>query len=271
MWGFRLIVPPFHRKARAGTRMEKIHVFISHITEEKETALCLKDFLKESLGWGLQIFVSSDYESIGGGDIWFTTIVDALKASPVEIVLLSPASVGRPWINFEAGVGIGVGSAVIPVVVHGLERSNVGHPLSSLQIRSLEDDENVRALVKDVGKGLGMSPRISHMERFISDINTKIPGSASAWRGVEWEGAYLAVDGPALKLPERGAQTYQEAMGTALKAAGFKPYLASRQNLAPSLKKGYKIVHMTDRKAYRAEIEGFDVVLVAKPDDPIAH
>ena len=50
--GVRLIVPPFHRNARAGTRMEKIHVFISHITEEKETALCLKEFLRESLGWG---------------------------------------------------------------------------------------------------------------------------------------------------------------------------------------------------------------------------
>jgi hypothetical protein len=47
--------------------MENIHVFISLITEEQETALRLKVFLKESLGWGLNIFVSSDYESIGGG------------------------------------------------------------------------------------------------------------------------------------------------------------------------------------------------------------
>jgi hypothetical protein len=126
--------------------MERKGIFISHITEEKETALCLKEFLKESLGWGLQVFVSSDYESIGGGDIWFNTIVDALKTSLVEIVLLSPDSVARPWINFEAGVGIGAKASVIPVVVHGLERGQVGHPLSSLQIRSLEDDANVRAL-----------------------------------------------------------------------------------------------------------------------------
>ena len=249
--------------------MENIHVFISHITEEQATALRLKEFLKESLGWGLNIFVSSDYESIGGGDIWFTKIVDALKTSPVEIVLLSPASIGRPWINFEAGIGIGVGSVVVPVVVHGLERGDVGHPLSSLQIRSLEDDENVRALVKDVGKGLGMKPRISHMDKFLSDINTKIPGNVGAWRGAEWQGRFLAVDGPVLKLPERSAQPYQDTMGTALKDAGFIPYLASRQNLNPSLRKGYKVVYMTDRKAYRAEIEEFDVVLTAKPNDPM--
>jgi hypothetical protein len=156
---------------------------------------------------------------------------------------------------------------VIPVVVHGLERGDVGHPLSSLQIRSLEDAENVRALVKDVGKGIGMSSKISHMDQFLSDINTKTPVTASAWRGAEWERQFLAVDGPVIKLPERSAQPFQDSMGTALKDAGFTPYLASRQNLASSLRKGYKVVHMTDRKAYRAEIEQFDVVLTAKPDD----
>jgi hypothetical protein len=70
--------------------MEKKGIFISHITEEKKTALCLKEYLKESLGRGLQVFVSSDYESIGGGQQWFPTILNALKSSLVEVVLLSP-------------------------------------------------------------------------------------------------------------------------------------------------------------------------------------
>ena len=115
-----------------------------------------------------------------------------------------------------------------------------------------------------------MSPRISHMERFLSDINTKIPGGASAWRGVEWEGAYLAVYGPRRNCPTR-RPSLSRGDGHGIKGRWIAALLASRQNLAPSLKKGYKIVHMTDRKAYRAEIEGFDVVLVAKPNDPIAH
>ena len=250
-----------------GAHMDKIDVFISHITEEKDTALCLKEFLRESLGWGLHVFVSSDYESIAGGDIWFTTIVDALKASLVEIVLLSPDSVDRPWINFEAGVGIGKGSPVIPVVVHGLERGNVGHPLSSLQIRSLEDEENVRALLRDVGKGIGREVRVSHMERFLTDINKKVGHKRASWRGVDWEGTYLAVDGPLLKLPERSAQAYQEAMSKALRDVGFTPRLSRRDHIGPSLGAGYKVVYMTDRKTYRSEIADFDVVLTAKQNN----
>src|SRR5580698_8128649 len=199
--------------------MEKKGVFISHITEERKTALCLKEFLRESFGRGLEVFVSSDYESISGGEIWFTTIMNALKTSLVEIVVLSPNSVGRPWINFEAGVGIGAEASVIPVVVHGLERGDVGHPLSSLQIRSLEDDANVRALLHDVGKGIGCEPSVSHMERFLAEINESFDTGRGGWKGVEWQGTYLAVDGPFLKLPERSAQPHIEAMTNALRDA----------------------------------------------------
>jgi hypothetical protein len=247
--------------------MKKHHVFISHITEEKETALCLKEYLRETLGWGTKVFVSSDLESIRGGEVWFKTIVDAIKDSLVEIVLLSPASIDRRWINFEAGVGIGKGLQVIPVVVHGLERSEVGHPLSSLQIRSLDDEENVRALLRDVAKGIGQTLRVVHMARFLEEIHRPPNGKNSSWRGIEWEGTFLAVDGPMLKFAERSPQTYQESMGIALKEAGFTPYLASRQNLGPTLSKGYKFVYLTDRKSFRSEIAGFDVVLTAKPNE----
>jgi hypothetical protein len=246
--------------------MEKIDVFISHINEEKDTAICLKEFLRESLGWGLQVFVSSDYESISGGEIWFNKIVDALKSSPVEIVLLSPNSVSRQWINFEAGVGIGAGVLVIPVVVHGLERSDVGQPLSLIQIRSVEDANNVKALIKDIGKRLNITPRISHMDRFLTEINQSDAHSASAWSGVEWQGAFLAVDGPVMKLPERGNQAYQESMSKVLKDAGFTPRLSGTRNLGPTLGSGYKIVYMTDRKTYKAEIHQYDVMLTAKKD-----
>ena len=246
--------------------MDKIDVFISHITEEKKTAIYLKEFLRESLGWGLQVFVSSDYESIGGGDIWFNRIVDALKSSPVEIVLLSPDSVSRQWINFEAGVGIGAGALVVPVVVHGLERSEVGHPLSSIQIRSVVDADNVRALIKDVEKRLNITARTNHMDRFLTEINQNCAHRVSTWSGAEWQGVFLAVDGPVMKLAERSNQAYQESMSTVLKEAGFTPRLSGTHNLGPTLGAGYKIVYMTDRKTYRAEIHQYDVMLTAKQD-----
>jgi len=98
-------------------------VFISHISEEQEAAHLLKFYLRRSLGEDLPVFVSSDYDSIAGGDIWFQTIIKGLNTAAVVIVLLSPASNDRRWINFEAGVGVGAGATVIPVVVHGQQRS----------------------------------------------------------------------------------------------------------------------------------------------------
>ena len=68
---------------------------------------------------------------------------------------LLPDSVDGRWINFEAGVGVGANGTVIPVVIHGLERGEVGHPLSSLQIRSLQTLKDADALIRDVGNKLG--------------------------------------------------------------------------------------------------------------------
>ena len=76
-----------------------------------------KDHLQRVFSRDLPIFVSSDYESITGGDVWFAKIVEGVRSSSVIIVLSSPDSLGGRWINFEAGVGVGADSTVIPVVV----------------------------------------------------------------------------------------------------------------------------------------------------------
>jgi hypothetical protein len=56
-------------------------------------------------------------------------------------------------------------------------------------------------------------------------------------------------------------------MSDALKAAGFKPYLANRYDLAQSIGIGFKTVYITDKKTYRAELVGLDVILVAKLEE----
>jgi TIR domain len=133
----------------------KCEVFISHITEEKDTAQKLKTFLCEAFGEDLKIFVSSDYRSIGGGKLWFHEIIESLIAAPVVLVILSGKSVERRWINFEAGIGLGSGSLVIPVVSPGLSKSNVGPPLSQLQVRALFDPADVQGLIADIAGRIG--------------------------------------------------------------------------------------------------------------------
>jgi TIR domain len=132
--------------------LRKCDVFISHITEEKGIADKLKSFLIEAFGQDFKIFVSSDYKSIGGGKIWYSEIIESLIAAPVVLVLLSEASVERRWINFEAGVGIGAGSLVIPLVGEGFPKSKVGLPLSQLQVRALNDWKDVDGVLADIAE-----------------------------------------------------------------------------------------------------------------------
>jgi hypothetical protein len=245
---------------------EKNGIFISHITEERATALLLKDVLQQTFSRDLRIFVSSDYESISGGDVWFKTVVDGLKRSSVVIVLLSPDSLDRRWINFEAGVGVGAEATVIPVVMHDLDRDDVGHPLTSLQIRSLYSVKGVHVLMDDIGRKIGCIPKVFiNVDALVSLANQRMTGSG--WIGVEWQGRFLAVDGPMLKLQLIEDQAIEEAMAGALRSGGFTPYKSAMVNIASSLSKGYKIVYVTDRKTFRARLTSYDVVLVAKTDE----
>jgi hypothetical protein len=142
----------------------KCDVFISHINEERGIADKLKSFLIEAFGEDFKVFVSSDYRSIPGGKVWYSEIIESLTAAPVVLVLLSEVSVGRRWINFEAGVGIGAGSLVIPLVGEGFPRGKVGLPLSQLQVRTLNDSRDVDGVLDDIAE---------RTQRVVSSVDTE--------------------------------------------------------------------------------------------------
>lgn len=86
--------------------MDRPIVFISHISEESAIAVTIKKLIDESFLGMLDVFVSSDNgESLPMGSRWLQRINDALKKCSVELILCSPQSIKRPWINFEAGAG----------------------------------------------------------------------------------------------------------------------------------------------------------------------
>jgi hypothetical protein len=155
-------------------------VFISHITEEQEVAAKLKSGLRHAFGSKLNVFVSSDYMSIPGGDQWYSRIVESLKTVQVVLVLLSDQSVDRRWINFEAGIGVGADAQVIPLVIRGFGKSDVGPPLSQLQVRDLHDPKDVSALIHDIESRINIESRqvdaallVEELEEIIRRIPSK--------------------------------------------------------------------------------------------------
>jgi hypothetical protein len=111
----------------------KTAVFISSTTEEKAVALRLQALVRMAFANAFPIFVAGDPVSLGGGEEWYHHILENLAKARVVLVLLSPDSEERPWINFEAGLGRGQKSRVIPLLFRGLSFDEMQYPLKGLQ------------------------------------------------------------------------------------------------------------------------------------------
>ena len=120
--------------------------FISHITEEAGVAAKLKAALARDFLQMLDVFVSSDGESISAGDDWLKSIDNALQQSALMLILCSPSSIRRPWINFEAGAAWMRRIPLIPLCHAGLTPGDLPAPLSFRQGLLLTESRGLRQL-----------------------------------------------------------------------------------------------------------------------------
>ena len=130
-------------------------VFISFIHEEQDIAEAVQSLLREDLDTR-EIFLSSDQWQVFAGEIWLDRIRTELSAAKVVVLLLSQESVGRPWVNFEAGAAWLSGKAIIPVCYGGLAKSNLPKPYSGIQALDLREESYY--LVSSVAHYIGVLP-----------------------------------------------------------------------------------------------------------------
>jgi len=115
-------------------------IFISFIHEEEQVATAVQRFIQAHLDDRRDVFLSSDRWAIYGGEKWLDRIILELRQAKVVVSLFSPASVKRPWVNFEAGAAsVRDETALIPVCFGGMTKGNMPKPYSSLQAVQLED------------------------------------------------------------------------------------------------------------------------------------
>jgi TIR domain len=113
--------------------MTKPLVFLSHISEEAELAGLFKAEIERAFLGMIDVFVSSDTSSISVGKNWLDRITEGLRSAEAILILCSPVSIARPWINFEAGAGWARGIAVAPLCHSGLRPVQLPLPLNLLQ------------------------------------------------------------------------------------------------------------------------------------------
>jgi hypothetical protein len=121
-------------------------IFISHISEEKELALILKRHLAADFGGRVRVFVSSDMESIMTGDDWLESVKRALDAASLELILCSRVSIGRAWVNFEAGAAWLKKIPIVPVCHSSYPACDLPIPFSLLQAAEVGQESGLRLI-----------------------------------------------------------------------------------------------------------------------------
>jgi hypothetical protein len=118
----------------------------------------------------VDVFVSSDAESIALGSNWFSEITWGLRTSKAMLVLCSPKSITRPWIHFETGAGCARDIEVIPICHSGLSPVELPLPLKFLQGFEAHDPENIIELFKLIARKLGSATPAVDANNFAGEV-----------------------------------------------------------------------------------------------------
>jgi hypothetical protein len=117
-------------------------IFISFTNRDQVAARAMSRFLGQLaplFGENVDTFHSSDRNVIFAGDDWMKRVFDELQPTKILISMLSPKSVKKPWINFEAGAAWLRGAKVIPVCFGGLTVGKLPKPYSNLQAVEIDN------------------------------------------------------------------------------------------------------------------------------------
>ena len=131
-------------------------VFIGHATQDGPLAKRLKDAIVSSVDRRVEVFVSSDLDSIKGGEDWLARILDRLRHCRVVIAIITPNTAASPWVHYEVGVADAGDTVVIPVTARGGRLSEIPAPLGRRQGRNLAKPEDLRVLLDEVAAALGV-------------------------------------------------------------------------------------------------------------------
>jgi hypothetical protein len=146
-------------------------VFISHITEEGEMARHLKELIERKFLRTIKVFVSSHEESISLGDEWLAAIKVSVTNCGLMVVICSPISVTRPWINFEAGAGWVRGIPVVPMCHSGIQPGQLPVPLNTLQGGLLGHQADAQKLFGRLAKLADIDAPVADDAEFFSRVH----------------------------------------------------------------------------------------------------
>jgi TIR domain/CHAT domain len=167
--------------------MPKPKVFVSHISQEAALADVLQKHIKRDFLGLIDVYVSSDGASIEAGEDWLQSVKVALKKAKAVVVLCSKESIGRPWVNFEAGGAWLQGVPIIPVCHTDLRPEDIPLPLKLLQAVDASRPDDLKRLYARLAKIIAAEQPDADYQEIANDIKS----CEQDYRKVRREGATL--------------------------------------------------------------------------------
>jgi hypothetical protein len=208
--------------------VDKSVIFLSHETAEAGIAKVLKNALEKAFLGTVEVFVSSDPRSLPAGTKWLDTVTARLRQAKAMLVLASPRSVQRPWVNFEAGAAWIRDIPVIPLCHSGMTPSTLPQPLQALQgkqlLSSVDLDDALAALAGALECDTPEVDTSVLAQKLAEEVERVPPGSVAAPAAMTVEGSVLrlrrlSADREALEARTHGAILRMQT----LRAEGGRP------------------------------------------------
>lgn len=132
--------------------MIKPIIFFSHSSKDKEYLKTLKNKILTITSNTIEVFQSSDGESIPFGNNWIHKIEENLKNCKIMFVFISPNSLRSNWIYFESGFAYSKGVKVIPIGINGIDIGKLAPPINLLQGFNITSHEGLNNIITIINR-----------------------------------------------------------------------------------------------------------------------
>ena len=149
--------------------MTKPTIFFSHSSKDADMIFTIQNRFNSITGGVLDIFQSSDGQSIPFGRNWLHKIEEGLKQATIMFVFVTPNSIASNWIYFEAGFVYSKNIEVIPVGI-GIDIALLKPPLNLLQGFNITSSDSMNNFISIINKKLEYQFEDKFVEQDFLDI-----------------------------------------------------------------------------------------------------
>ena len=156
--------------------MSKPTLFFSHSSKDKDMVLAIKNKVMKYTSGTLEIFQSSDGESIPFGTNWIHKVEEGLKEAKVMFVFITEQSISSGWIYFEAGYAYSKDVHVIPVGI-GVSVGDLKAPLNLLQGFNITSADSLNNFLTIINREFSYNFPAQFTDDDFNEIVSYSPGS----------------------------------------------------------------------------------------------